>query len=341
MSGQAITKMTKQPLFNGCNLESGEYMKIIDFSSQYIEQAQKLALDNYNEEREFVKSLPAVENVPDVSHFSENGLGVCALENDKLVGFLGCFLPWDNSFDTLAKGTFTPCFAHGAVKENRDKIYQRMYQYAADKWVKNKILYHAVSFYAHDEVALSAMFTYGFGIRCMDAMREMKTFETKAAPSDITFGELSKENIATIKDMCCSLRNHLGESPCFMYSSEDCFNEWFERVKTRNSVFFAAKDNDVPIAYLEVTDSGETFASEQEEVRNICGAYCKPEYRGKNIMQGILNYAITKYEKEGYKSFGVDFESFNPTAHAFWLKHFDGYTKSVTRRIDEGILNKY
>jgi len=31
----------------------------------------------------------------------------------------------------------------------------------------------------------------------------------------------------------------------------------------------------------------------------------------------------------------LDFESINPAAYGFWLKHFDTYTRSVVRRIDE------
>jgi hypothetical protein len=37
---------------------------------------------------------------------------------------------------------------------------------------------------------------------------------------------------------------------------------------------------------------------------------------------------------ENYLRLGVDFESFNPTAWGFWLKHFQAYTYSDVRRID-------
>lgn len=65
---------------------------------------------------------------------------------------------------------------------------------------------------------------------------------------------------------------------------------------------------------------------------------CLPEYRGRDIYPNLLNYAIDKLAGEGYKLLGVDFESFNPTAYGFWLKHFTAYTKSVVRRIDECAL---
>jgi len=72
---------------------------------------------------------------------------------------------------------------------------------------------------------------------------------------------------------------------------------------------------------------------------NVCGAYCQPEYRGKDIFQGLLNHVIVTLKAEGYESLGVDFESFNPTANAFWSKYFTAYANSVVRRIDECALH--
>ncbi len=50
-------------------------------------------------------------------------------------------------------------------------------------------------------------------------------------------------------------------------------------------------------------------------------------------------YSIRKifllFAAEGFLRMGVDFESFNPTAYGFWLKHFTAYTYSVVRRVDE------
>ena len=47
-----------------------------------------------------------------------------------------------------------------------------------------------------------------------------------------------------------------------------------------------------------------------------------------------------KLKTQGYTRLGVDFESINQTAYGFWLKHFDAYTNSVVRRIDEHAITK-
>jgi hypothetical protein len=36
----------------------------------------------------------------------------------------------------------------------------------------------------------------------------------------------------------------------------------------------------------------------------------------------------------------VDYETINPAANSFWPKHFQQYTRSVVRRIDEKMLEE-
>ncbi|MCL1998568.1 MAG: GNAT family N-acetyltransferase [Turicibacter sp.] len=312
--------------------------KILSFDKNHIERAEQLALMNYNSERAIVTALPQIQTFPcDLEDFADDGLSVVMLDGEKLLGFLCCYEPWDNAFDSAAKGTFTPTYAHGAVLENKDIIYKRLYQAAAEKWVNQGITYHAIALYAHDSQAINAFYTYGFGMRCIDAVRPLTTIECQPCEG-IIFNELAKENVMVIREMRKSQAAHLGESPCFMRSSDEDIEKWLNRAEGRKSRIFIAMKADKPIAFIEITDDGETFASEADSMMNICGAYCLPEHRGKGIVQGLLNYAINVLKTEGYESLGVDFESFNPTANGFWLKYFTAYTNSVVRRIDECAL---
>ncbi len=313
-------------------------MIITNFEQTYVKEAQALAYANYFEEREYVVVLPGTEQVPDLSMFAWNGLGVAAIGDDgRLIGFLCCYESWENAFDSKAIGTFSPIHAHGAIKERRAEIYKRMYQYAAEKWVKLGIAYHGVALYAHDRDTLCAMFQYGFGLRCVDAIRDMSLIETPGLHEklEITFEELHKDSVDEIRELRKFLSEHLGESPCFMYSSEEEFYSWLFRAEKRDSRIFVAKKQARVIAFVEVQDTGENFVTYVSDMKNICGAFCLPEYRGKHLFQRLLNYVIEVLKGEGVERLGVDFESFNPTAYAFWLKYFDAYTHSVVRRIDE------
>ena len=65
-------------------------MDILNFGKQHIREATALALANYYDERQFIKELPQVYDVPDLKGFAENGLGVAAFEEGKMIGFLCC-----------------------------------------------------------------------------------------------------------------------------------------------------------------------------------------------------------------------------------------------------------
>ena len=132
--------------------------------------------------------------------------------------------------------------------------------------------------------------------------------------------------------------DRVGKSPCFMHSSPKQVERWLDRAEQRDSRVFTAMQTDKPIAFIEVKDDGENFATKTSGMKNICGAFCLLEHRGKGIVQNLLNYAISKLKADGYVCLGVDFESINPAAWGFWLKHFDAYTFSVVRRIDEKLM---
>ena len=110
------------------------------------------------------------------------------------------------------------------------------------------------------------------------------------------------------------------------------------KLDRQNSRCFAAYKAEEMVAYIKIIDSGGNFACDDSSMKNICGAFCLPEYRGMGVYQNLLNFLITILKGEGYTRIGVDFESFNPTAYGFWLKYFTSYTNSIVRRIDEWIL---
>jgi len=313
-------------------------MQIIDFTAAHIEQAAQIAKQNYEEERGFVPVLPPVDKMPDLRQFANNGMGVTAFDGDEMVGFLCSVLPFTNAFgSTDTTGVFSPMGANGAVGNNRANVYARLYQAAGEKWVKAGATSHAVCLYAHDKAAQEQFFRYGFGLRCIDAIRRMD--EIAAPPcAGYDFVEIAKSDVILIREMRKMLKTHLGRSPCFMYSLPEETENWLRRAENRDSRIFSARQADKLIAFIEVLNYGEPFASGTGNMRSICGAFCLHEYRGKGVIQNLLNYVISKLNTDGCDSLLVDFESINPTAYGFWLKYFTAYTHSLVRRIDENAI---
>ncbi len=312
-------------------------VKIVDFRQVHVPAAKKMALAGYNEERKHVAILPYLDSVPDLTEFVDNGLGVVALDKGEMVGFLCCHNPREKAFRSYARGVFAPIHGHGAMAENRGLIYQRLYQAAAEKWVKAGIGYHGIALYAHDTVALNAMFTLGFGLRCVDAVRPMAPIEG-VAEQGIHWLELARSEQATIRELREKLLEHLGRSPCFMYFPREEMQQHLAQLEESDVRLFAAIDDGNYVAFAQVSASGENFATEAGDMVNLTGAYCLPEYRGRNIYPSLLNHVIVTMRNEGYLRLGVDFESFNPAAQRFWGKYFTPYTYSVVRRIDECAL---
>lgn len=321
----------------------------------HIESAARIALEEYYEERMAVPILPEGDYFPVfcniLSEMVDHELGTVAIEDGKLAGFMTCYKPMENHFGTTL-GIFSPINAHGAVREHRRRIYSLIYQAASDKWVKQGILSHAIALYSHDKDAVDSFFWNGFGLRCIDAIREVGPIIKQAVPiisdasntagdcSDIEFCELHREERSQVLPLKNLLIKHLWNTPMFIPLFFQLNNEWFmKETEERNSRFFVIKVQGEVIAFLEIMASGENFACDDSGMMNICGAYMLPQYRGKGMYTKLLSFLMDTLASEGYIRCGVDFESFNPTANGFWLKYFTPYTYSVVRRIDERITN--
>lgn len=315
-------------------------MNIANFEKQHIEEATALALANYHDERRFVKELPQIRDIPDLSGFAENGLGVAAFEGGNMTGFLCCSDPFDNVFrSTDVKGIFSPMGAHAAVSENRSEVYAAMYQAAGAKWVRSGAVSHAICLYAHDEELQRQFFRYGFGLRCLDAIRPMELIDCRPC-ADYNFSELAETEYHFVYPLHLALNRHYCESPFFMNRRPETQEEFMEASMQEGVRYFAAKQNGKICAFLKISPSGEAFVAAGNTYRHITGAYCLPEHRGKGVYQNLLNFVISRLKEDGCTRLGVIFESFNPTGRGFWLKYFDAYTNSVVRRVDERITQR-
>ncbi|MDX1359117.1 MAG: GNAT family N-acetyltransferase [Clostridia bacterium] len=313
-------------------------LEIVQFKKKHAPRAKELAHESYIEECGYVPSLTKHAEVPDPARY-DNGLGVTAFHGGKMVGFLCCLTPFDNFFGT-SKGTYVPVNAHAAVKEDRKRIYSRLYEAAADVWVREGILSHAIGVYSHDISAIESLFENGFGMRTIDAIRTMEEVDIKPLKG-IGYRELQKEEYKEINPMRNRLISHLNSSPMFMPHRQVNEENFLKEISNSPRRYFVADLNDGIIAYIKITEEGESFIGDQDCMANIQGAYMNEEYRGSGIYTNLLAYVIRQLRAEGYTHIGVDCESFNPTARGFWLKYFTPYIYGLTRRIDERIAVFY
>ena len=309
-------------------------MQVVDFTAAHAEQAALIAKQNYGEERGHVPALPPVDKWPDLTPLAENGLGAAAVENGRVIGFLGAYGVWDNAWDIAGlRNVFSPMHANGALPENRAEIYAALYQAAGAKWAKAGAASHGICLYAHDTETQARFFRYGFGMRCIDAIRMMEPVDC-APCEEYEFAELT--DCMSVYPLHLMLNEYQCLSPYFMNRAADTPESFAGLCAEGNLRFFGAGYKGELCAYMQISDCGETFITGvTEKYKHINGAFCMPEHRGRGVYQNLMNFAVSALKGEGYTRLGTDFESFNPSGAAFWLKYFTAYTHSVVRRIDE------
>ena len=316
-------------------------MNIEIFNSSHVEDAAKLVLDNYLEERKHVNSLPLYENYLDIfcksiNELMSNGIGVAAVQEGRLVGFLSGMAV--NAFKGLNRGIYCPIYGHATISEDKRNLYQRMYEKVGDIWVKNGCLSHAITMFAHDRESVDTWFWNGFGHRCVDAIRPLTPVNAGKLPG-YSVRRVTIDDADEILPIEREHSKYYSQAPLFMsvfkLPEKQDIIDWLSQEK---NYLWAAFDGDRPVAYMKLTSGGETFVSDDAEMLNICSAYSVESARGTGVGALLLSHIINWLSVNGYKRCGVDFESFNRYGSRFWMKHFEPFTFSLFRRLDERIL---
>lgn len=307
-------------------------MQITPFLPCHAAAASLLLKKQYQQQRSQVPCLPPSPAFPSLEKLA-NGLGMAAFEGEEMVGYLCAWEPFPHMFGTRWPGVFSPVEAHAASGSDPLRTWQRLYQAAAQTWEKAGAAYHAVALWRQDIPGREALFGYGFGKRCADAIRPTTPLNVPHVPG-ITCTELPPGSGKAVRHLRAGTYQHLQKSPCFLAGSEKNMQYWLDHVQDRPVRLFAALHDGTPVAYIEVGEDGENFVTGHPSMLNICGAHCLPPFRGTGTSAMLLQHVLSTLHREGIALLGVDYETMNPTAIGFWEKHFSPYTLSLSRRID-------
>lgn len=215
------------------------------FDENYIEEAALLAMEQYQEECRMVKVLPQEDYTKRInnllSQMVAKALGFVVIEGKQLVGYMTGYGPIDNLFGT-SKGIFLTIHGHGARREDRNRIYSKLYQHAAKSWVDQGILSHALTIYSHDQVTMHSFFRNGFGLRCVDAIMDINHPALSYSPHpSIHCSEMNMDDLADILPLENHLAAHLESSPLFMPRKPCDLEELKKRVVQKKSRIFGVQ----------------------------------------------------------------------------------------------------
>ena len=314
-------------------------MEFVKLNRGHAEAAASLLLDAYRVERRFVPILPDSDYrelfTAQASSMADAGLGVAAMENGKLAGFLSGF-PVDNFFGA-SRGVYVPLHGHGTLKDGKRFIYQQLYAAASKSWVREGLTSHVITLFAHDTEAVDTWFWQGFGLRCVDAIRPLAAVE---APSNgLQIRRVMPGDAELLIGLHREHQRYYRNAPLFMPVKADCTAEkLWEWLTAKKHYMWAAFDGETPISYMRLRHEGETFVSDDEKMMNICSAFTTESVRRSGAGAQLLNCIVSWMAENSFERLGVDYESFNSYASRFWTKRFTAFTYSLTRRIDERIV---
>ncbi len=318
-------------------------MRIVPLCKEHIPVASSLAAAGHAQERTHVPTLPVREPQHYVPLF-ERLLRICpgaaALDQSgQLIGYILGIGPIDN-FRCTQRGVHVAEWAHAAVGDNRAYIYQHLYEYIADLWVKNGCFAHAISLYAHDELALNTWFRSAFGMICGDAIRELVPVQGHLA-TDIKIARAGYEHIDLFLPLVHEHQRYYPTSPLFMPLTGLHNKEYFEKwLSDEKHAFWLALDDDQPVGYFESSPahSGARHLIADPGTASVCSAFVRPDCRKGGVGAALLSRVVRWAAESGYQRLAVDYESHNIYGSRFWTKHFTPVAASLMRIVDERVV---
>ncbi|ERJ12734.1 GNAT family N-acetyltransferase [Haloplasma contractile] len=308
--------------------------------TDYVNQALELVLSAFVKEKQSVPFLPKQQEFYSfieeaISNLFAIGNGLMAIENDELVGFIVGFEI--KEFFGKTKGIYVPLFGHG-LKNSYDQLYTELYKRVAELWVKDDFMMHAINIFAHDKKTINEWFWMGFGMRCVDSIKEISLSDKNDYLTDIIIKKVTEKDLPILGELHKSHNEYYRSSPIFMPTvDEDPIMDLTEWCQKKDHHLWAAFHEGKPLGYMRIQPDGESVISRSKTMMNITGGFVTATERSKGIGQLLLKEIENWLYHNNYPLLGVDFESINITGSQFWNKHFTKYTYSLVRRIDERI----
>jgi len=328
-----MTSSYPESLFH---LSQEDCVQISPLLCEDIPSAAGLFSGNFRALRQALPDLPNTLESPSettsrLQPLQAAGRLLAARQNGIVVGYLGWYIVpnFRNSGRTVA---YCPEWAHAAGQNDLAEVYAALYRHAAGLWAAADCQAHALTLLANDPLLKKFWFWNGFGLLVVDAVRSMQPPHAPLSP-DFQVRRASPADARALSELDIEHRRHYSASPVFMASMQPTDAAAFEAFlfQPGNSVWMALEGWH-PVGFMRFEPGGHgSDVLVTADTIGISGAYIRPPYRGKRLAVAILEAALAAYAELGFTRCAVDFESFNPEATAFWLKHFTPVCYSIMR----------
>jgi hypothetical protein len=294
---------------------------------------------------------PLSAQVTQISHWRppctwllENGSGYAAYDCGELSGVM-IAIQQNAPFFGKDGGIFVPDFGWGVQGKYESAIFERLYAVLCQDAFSTGKLNHLITVQASAKNALGLLHQVGFGNHSIDAAAPivLATLKPAIIDSHIHIRQGTPEDLPAIQLLKKQLLNHIESSPCLNYSAPENIAEWMDDwLCEEGDVGVVAEKNNQLIGYVHAGDPrwDVTRMVHTQDDLAINGAYLMEAYRGGGIFDSLLACLCELGMAAQKTRLSVDFESANPTARHYWLRHFTPVGISLLRHVDERLMTQ-
>lgn len=265
--------------------------------------------------------------------------GVAAMEGERLVGFIaGVVIPEFKG----RRAVLSPEWANAALPEGEGgdtrAIYERMYAAVAGAWAAAGCSCHLIGQFPDDADALDGWFHQGFGLLCIDGVRDLSMPDVPSAPLEVR--RAGPADVAAVTDLSRGLSDHGRASPIFLDGHPEDEAAWAAQLADDERVVYLALASGTPLAYMRIGPASDEACGiiMDEGTASITGAYAVPDARRRGVASALLRACLGWAAEAGYARCAVDWESANIEGNRFWRRHFSPVCYSLMRMVDEALV---
>ncbi len=312
--------------------------QIIPIREEHIKHSVTLFVRAYCEARHREPLLPSRHEdvqaiLPLLQGLARNHAGVVAIRGGEVVGFLvGQVL---ESFRGK-KTVYVPEFAHAAVAQGRQDIYQAMYEAISASWVANGCGCHLITILENQPELVKAFFWLEFGMTAVDAMRSLSPVPFRSP--EVHVRQARPDDIDAVVFLANALQHHLAGPPIFKIDSELVRREDIaDRLRGPAQACWLAWHEDEPVAYCHIqgANTSASYIISDPRTASVKAAFTKEPFRGRGVGLALLNRCMEWATTAGYGRCAVDFEPQNTHAARFWMKRFHPVCYTLIRYVQE------
>ncbi|MGE0541429.1 MAG: N-acetyltransferase family protein [Dehalococcoidia bacterium] len=259
---------------------------------------------------------------------NEVATGMVAIRDGRFIGYLIGYLIGEM---VLPRPSYRPRaawvdYAGHAVDVDDDdggETYRSLYAALAPRWISRGSFAHCVIVPAHDQQALAAWHSLGFGQFHALGLRDTSPPAQRVSPPGIEIDHAGLEDAEPIVQMRRRLALHHTTSPIFeAYLPEE--DAWFrtntpERLADPETRILIAVRNSQPVGTFTVAPAGPRDAmAHPDRSLHIDEGFTESTERGGGVGSLLLDAALSEAREEGYEWCSVSWRTANLQANRFW-----------------------